>query len=269
MTRSVQRIPLDKIAWPDQVRDGHEDEDVASLAASLESLGNLYPVLVRPSGEAFVGIDGETRCLAAARLGWRNILAIVDTELGEDDALERALIANCMRTDLKPLERARGVKRLMDSKGWSLADAARRLSISVGTLSKWLSVATLPDAIADQVNAGVIGVTAGYELSKVADPDKQAELAAAAASGEATRDAVAAEVASQKKGRKKSKRKTAETAVIALPDGRKVTLTARELSVDSVVQSLEEALDRVRALKASGGDLNQLKRLSRETSQAA
>lgn len=266
MTRSVQRIPLDKISWPDQVRDGHDQDDVAALVASFESLGNLYPVLVRPNGEAFVGIDGQTRCLAAAKLGWKQILAIVDdAALCESDAVLRALTANLVRSDLKPSEKASGIKRYIELAGCTASEAATRLGMTGGTITRLLALLELPEAIANQVNSGEIGVSAGYQIARAA-PEQQEELAAAVASGEVTRDAVAAEVAGQKKGRKKSKRKLAETAIIALSDGRKVTVTTRDLRHDVVTQCLKDALDKV---EATGGDLSQLKRLSHEQAKAS
>lgn len=268
MTRSVQRIPLDKITWPDQVRDGHDEQEVASLAASFESLGNLYPVLVRPEGEGFVGIDGQTRCLAAARLGWKNILAIVDdAALGEGDALLRALTANLIRSDLKPRAKALGIKRYLELTGCTAGEAAVRLGMTGGTITRLLALLDLPDAIASQVDSGAIGVSAGYELSKVADPDEQAELASAAANGEVTRDEVA-RAASQKKGRKKPRRKSEAKVEIVLAGGERITVTARELSLDVCEQCLQAASDKVRQVKAGGGDLNQLKRLCGEEAKA-
>ncbi|MGD9721462.1 MAG: ParB/RepB/Spo0J family partition protein [Pirellulales bacterium] len=267
MTRSVQKIPLDKITWPDQVRDGHDEQDVASLAASFESLGNLYPVLVRPNGEAFVGIDGQTRCLAAARLGWKNILAIVDdAALGEGDALLRALTANLVRSDLKPRAKALGIKRYFGLTGCTASEAAARLGMTGGTITRLLALLDLPEAIASQVDSGAIGVSAGYQISRAA-PEKQEELAAAVASGQVTREEVADEVARQKKGCKKPRRKRETTVVIAVDVGR-IAVTARELSLEVCEQCLQAALDKVRQVIARGGDLNQLKRLCGEEAKA-
>lgn len=268
MTRSVQRIPLDNITWPDQVRECHDEQDVARLAASFESLGNLYPVLVRPNGEAFVGIDGQTRCLAAAKLGWKSILAIVDdAAIGEGDALLRALTANLVRSDWRPREKALGLKRYLELTGRTASEAAARLGMTGGTITRLLALLDLPEAIASQVDSGAIGVSAGYELSKVADPDEQAELASAAASGEVTRDEVA-RAASQTKGRRKPRRKSEKTVVVATDIGR-VAVTARELSLEVVEQCLEAALDRVQQVMACGDDLDQLKRLGREEAKAS
>ena len=267
MTRSVQRIPLEKITWPDQVRESHDEQDVASLAASFESLGNLYPVLVRPEGEGFVGIDGQTRCLAAEKLGWKNILAIVDdAALSDGDALLRALTANLVRSDLKPRSKALGLKRYFDLTGCTASEAAARLGMTGGTITRLLALLDLPESIASQVDSGAIGVSAGYQISRAA-PETQEELATAVASGAATREEVAAKVASQKKGRKKPRRMSEKTVVVATDMGR-VTVTARELSLEGCEQCLQAAIEKVRQVKASGGDLDQLKRLCDKEAKA-
>jgi ParB family transcriptional regulator, chromosome partitioning protein len=269
MTRSVQRIPLDNITWPDQVRDGHDDEDVASMAASLKATGQLYPVLARPMGEGFAGIDGQTRCLAAARLGWKTVLAIVDDmALPEAEALARQIAANLNRKDLKPREKGRGIKRYMDLTGCTASEAAARFGMSIGMVSKHLAVLELPDPIAEQVDAGVIGISAGYELSKLEDAGKLAELASAAANGELTRDEVAQQVASQRKGRKARKRESNGKAAIALSGGRSVTVSAPGLSLESLVQCLEEALTKARQVMSRGGDLDLVVRLCRDEVKA-
>jgi ParB family transcriptional regulator, chromosome partitioning protein len=272
MSRSVQRIAIDKINWRYQVRKEHSEEAVDSRAATLKEVGQINPIVVRRVGDEFFGIDGQTRCLAAAKHGTKDILAIVDdADLGESGALLRALISNDGRTNLPPLDLANGIKRYMDLSGATASEAAERLGMTLSAVAKSLALLKLPEPIASQVGSA-IGASVGYELSKVTDPEKQAELAAAAASGDATRDVIAAEVASQKKGRKQSKRKCATKATIALAGRRIVEVAARELSVDVAIECVEEALEKLRHVKAQGGGLDQLKRLCREdgkVSQAA
>jgi ParB family chromosome partitioning protein len=64
---TVQRIPLDALhAADDNVR--HDLGDVTELAASIESVGILEPLLVSPNAEGYVVVAGARR-LAAARVG--------------------------------------------------------------------------------------------------------------------------------------------------------------------------------------------------------
>lgn len=262
--RIVAKALIGGIDWSSQIRRERSEEDVDVIATSMKKDGQQYPVILQRVGDKMIGIDGQTRCLAATKIGWTKILAIVEeVETPEEDRLLRALICNLARTDLKPLEQAREIKRLMGLKQWSLTEAASRVGKTIGALTKVLAVLDLPDEIVAQVDAGTIGVSVGYELSKVADPQIQAELAAAAASGQVTRDEVAAEVVSQKKGRKKRRRKAEAKAEIALVSGYRIEVRGRELSIDSLALCFEEALEHVRRVQASGGDIDQLKRLCR------
>jgi ParB/RepB/Spo0J family partition protein len=269
----IQTISLDKIKANNLVRDGKYDEqELIGLAITIREVGQLVPIRVQQDGEFYSILDGHRRYEAMRRLKRPDIAAIVDQPLDEGQSLHRQWVANCQRVEVPAIGRARAIKRLIELTGWSHSEAARRLGKTPAAISRALAIAELPEPIVASVEQGSLPPSTAVELAKIIDPQKQAELATAAASGQLTRDEVAAEVASQKKGRKKAKRKTAETAVIPLSDGRKVEVTARELSVDTAVQCLEEALDELRQVKASGGDLDQLKRLRRErakSSQAA
>jgi len=264
MTQHVGKIAIKDFDWRGNVRTSHDAHDVELMAESMKAVGQLNPVLARRVDGRIVGIDGQTRCLAATKLGWEKILAIVDdAPLSEGDAAVRCLTSNIARNALKPIETANSVKRVLGLTGCTAAEAAVRIGKSAATVARLLALLDLPEPIAQQVDAGEIGLSAGYQIAR-AKPEQQEELAEAVVSGQATRDEVAAEVANQKKERKKPKRKSERKVVIALSGGRMVTMSAREWSLDLVAACFEEALDKVQQVKVSGGDLGALVRLCRE-----
>lgn len=269
MTQHVGKISIKDFDWRGNVRANHDAQDVGMMAESMKAVGQLNPVLARRVDGRIVGIDGQTRCLAAEKLGWEKLLAIVDdAPLSEGDAAIRSLTSNLARNDLKPLVTAVSVKRVMDLTGCTAAEAAVRIGKSAATVARLLALLDLPEPIAQQVDAGEIGISAGYQIAR-AKPEQQEELAEAVASGHATRDEVAEKVASQSKGRKKSKRKRERKVVIRLTGGHMVTVSARELSIDVLAACFEEALEKIHAVRVSDGDLNALVRLCREQAKEA
>jgi ParB-like chromosome segregation protein Spo0J len=73
----MARLKIDKI----KVRDRYRKHlgDVDALAASIEELGLLHPIVTRPDGRL---IAGERRLAACRRLGWKTVpVTIVDCPL--------------------------------------------------------------------------------------------------------------------------------------------------------------------------------------------
>ena len=138
-------IPVDKIRVDaEQVRRSFQEESLEGLAQSIREVGMLHPVLVAPleDGETYRLISGERRLRAARRLGEREIPALVLEDLGASVTCIQ-LIENLQREDLNPVERALGIRALMEKEGLSKAAAAARLGIPRTTLTDWLDVLDL------------------------------------------------------------------------------------------------------------------------------
>ena len=87
--------------------------DIDGLAASIEELGLLPPIVVRPDGKL---IAGARRLLAAKALGWQTIPAtvvdldaVVRGEFAENAHRKHFTLSEAVaiKRALKPLERAR------------------------------------------------------------------------------------------------------------------------------------------------------------------
>src|SRR5207249_6209479 len=83
------------------------------LESSIRTSGLLQPITVRKTGELFELITGERRLRAATNLGWKEIPAIV-RDFDDQTLLVLALVENLQRTDLNPIEEARGFQRLLN-----------------------------------------------------------------------------------------------------------------------------------------------------------
>jgi ParB family chromosome partitioning protein len=110
--------------------------------------------------------------------GLSTISAVVmEGPIDRGEMLAIQLVENAVREDLRPIEQANAYRRLMEAKGWSTRQVARELSVDQAKVVRALAMLDLPGPVQEQVEQGAINPTTAYELSKVDDPDRQAELA--------------------------------------------------------------------------------------------
>ena len=110
----LQRIAISRVRQnPFQPRRHFPEAELAELEASLKQSGLLQPITVRRQGDAYELIAGERRLRAATRLGWEEISAIV-RDFDDRTMLVLALVENLQRSNLNPIEEARGYRRLID-----------------------------------------------------------------------------------------------------------------------------------------------------------
>ncbi len=110
----LREIPVGDITPnPNQPRVHFDEESLAELTASIQQLGVLQPILVRPVGSGFELIAGERRWRAAGRAGLAMIPAVVrDTD--DLASIEQALVENLHRQDLTALEEAAAYQQLIE-----------------------------------------------------------------------------------------------------------------------------------------------------------
>lgn len=152
-----------------QPRAFFDDEALAGLAASIEAVGVLQPILVREvSPQKFELIAGERRWRAAQRAGLESIPAIVRPT--EDlVSLEQALVENLHREDLSVLEEAAGYQQLVEEFEQSHEDIARRMGKSRSAVANTIRLLQLSDGIQRLIADGRI--TAGHGRALLGSPD--------------------------------------------------------------------------------------------------
>ena len=164
-------------ANPRQPRQVFDEESLAELAASIEAVGLLQPVVVRrtPSGR-YELIMGERRWRACQIAGIDVIPAIV-RETTDDDMLREALIENLHREQLNPLEEAAAYQQLLDDFAATHDELARRVGRSRPHISNTIRLLNLPPAVQKRVAAGVLSAGHARALLSVEDPAAQEQLA--------------------------------------------------------------------------------------------
>lgn len=174
----LDEIPVGAIvANPRQPRQVFDDAAMAELAASIETVGLLQPVVVRRAGPGrFELIMGERRWRASQLAGVEIIPAIV-RETSDDELLRNALMENLHREQLNPLEEAAAYQQLLDDFSVTHEELARRIGKSRPHISNTIRLLNLPPAVQKRVAAGVLSAGHARALLSVEDAVEQEELA--------------------------------------------------------------------------------------------
>jgi len=155
---------------PHQPRTHFDEELLASLAASIQAVGVLQPILVRATeGGRYQIIAGERRWRAAKRVGLQTIPALIRT-VEDRHSLEQALVENLHRQDLNPLEEAAAYQQLIEDFGLTHDEVANRVGRSRATVSNMLRLFQLPPAIQRLVADG--SLSAGHARALLGTPDR-------------------------------------------------------------------------------------------------
>jgi len=162
-----QMIAVDQIRPSrQQVRSRFDAEPLGELAESIRLHGVLQPLLVRRLADGYELIAGERRWRAARLAGLESVPAVVRPETGNDEQLVLGLIENLQRTDLDPIEEARGLRRLIDEFGLTHEDVAQRLGKHRVSVTQSLRLLGGCAAVQSAVGSGVI--TAGHARALIA-----------------------------------------------------------------------------------------------------
>ena len=173
---AVRMLPI-RLIDPnrDQPRRTFDEDALRELAASIEAVGVIQPIIVAESGERYSIIAGERRYRASRMAGLDEIPAIV-RNWDEQRRLEAALIENLQRDDLNPIEEALGVKRLMEESSLTQEKVAERLGKSRPAVANLLRLLTLEESVQQLLIEGKL--SAGHARALVTvDRKRQVQLA--------------------------------------------------------------------------------------------
>ncbi|MDR0417711.1 MAG: ParB/RepB/Spo0J family partition protein [Propionibacteriaceae bacterium] len=151
---------------PDQPRTVFDPDQLAELAASIQAVGLLQPIVVRPLAEdRYELVMGERRWRAARQAGLAKLPAVVrPTE--EQDRLRDALLENLHRVQLNPLEEAAAYQQLLTDFAITQEELAARLQRSRPHIANTIRLLKLPPAVQRRVAAGVL--SAGHARALLA-----------------------------------------------------------------------------------------------------
>lgn len=172
----IINLPLDSVTPnPDQPRTHFDESEIQDLAASINSVGLLQPIIVRKKDQGYLVVAGERRLRACRLAGLKKIKAIV-VQADEERNLTLALIENIQRADLDPIEEARAYRALVDRFKLRQQDVAEKVGRDRATITNSLRLLNLPDEIQEGISDGSISTGHAKVILSVSGRSRQTDL---------------------------------------------------------------------------------------------
>jgi ParB family transcriptional regulator, chromosome partitioning protein len=173
-TSALREVPIGSIR-PNtrQPRTYFDEEAMSALAASIRELGVLQPVLVKElpgETDSYELIAGERRWRAARRAGLQSIPVLAQTQTGDVQSLEQALVENLHREDLNPLEEAAAYQQLIDDFSFTHEQVSKRVGKSRAAVTNTLRLLQLPAGV--QRALADCTISAGHARALLGTPDR-------------------------------------------------------------------------------------------------
>ncbi len=159
-----------------QPRKSFNDESLEELAESIKQYGLIQPIIVTKEEGYYAIVAGERRWRACKKAGMKEIPAIV-RENDERKNKEIALIENIQREDLNPIDKAMGIKCLMEDYNLTQADVAQILGKSRSSITNSIRILNLDQRVLDMVRAGKLSEGHCRALLAIPDGNRQYDMA--------------------------------------------------------------------------------------------
>lgn len=253
---ALHHKPVSWFRTAPQARKQFDETELQRLGESLKTR-QLQPVLARPDGTL---ITGERRLRAAKLVGLAELSVVISDEpMSETELRIVQLAENIHRADLTDAEKWKACDELLRlNPEWTNKDLAGHLKLAESTVTKYLSASRCVPEVQDALEAGEIGITAVYEISR-ADAGQQAGLLALKRSG-TSRDGLARQVRQAKKKeisastKKPAAKSQMKRIVCPLASGVSITVSGAGLSLDGFIESLGEAQKEARKAREQSLD---------------
>jgi len=173
----INELPLNLISPnPNQPRTNFDDSGIAELGESIKKEGLLQPIVVRPDGKKYQIIAGERRWQACKNIGMETVPVKI-MQVDEVKTLELALIENLQRTNLNPMEEARGYKPLIEATGMTQEQLADTVCKSRVAITNAIRLLDLPDEVQEMIYEHKISSGHARAILAVPDEEKRIKLA--------------------------------------------------------------------------------------------
>lgn len=158
-----------------QPRKTFKDEELNSLASSIEENGILQPLTVRRLNlQEYELVAGERRLRAAVIAGLKRVPCIVIKCTDRESAIF-ALLENLQRSDLGMFEEARGISRLIRKYNLTQEEAAAKLGKKQSTVANKLRLLKLTMDEQDWINQAGLSERHARALLRISDESLRKE----------------------------------------------------------------------------------------------
>lgn len=156
-----------------QPRTHFNETELNELSESIREHGVLQPLLVRKHGAKYEIIAGERR-YQASKLADLTEVPVIIKDVNDEEMLALALIENLQRSDLNPLEEAKGYRQLIDASGMTQDALSKAVSKSRSAITNSLRLLDLPEPVQQMIFDGKL--TAGHARAILAVPYEDARI---------------------------------------------------------------------------------------------
>jgi ParB family chromosome partitioning protein len=185
LARSVVDVPLlDVIVSKLNTRAYYNEEELEGLVESVSSVGQIFPVVVRPINETkYELIIGTRRLKAAEERQLDTIPAfVIDKDVSDQELTILALSENLHRQDLTPFEEAKAILKLTKDFNMDLGQVSKKIGKDRSFIRGRLKILSLPEEVQVMI-CKKEGVTLNYvdvlgALKKPSDQIRYAKLVA-------------------------------------------------------------------------------------------
>ena len=159
-----------------QPRKIFDQESLEELAESIKMYGVIQPIVVTQKDGYYSIVAGERRWRAAKIAGLTEIPAII-REGDEKKNKEISLIENIQREDLNPVDKAEGIKSLIDEYSLTQEEIAKILGKSRSGIANTIRILNLSPKVLELVKEGKMTEGHARSLLVISDPKEQYEAA--------------------------------------------------------------------------------------------
>ena len=163
----------DIVPNPNQPRTHFNESALEELSESIRENGVLQPLLVRKHDSKYEIIAGERRYQASKIAGLTKVPVIIK-DVDNQKMLELALIENLQRSDLNPIEEAKGYRQLIKASGMTQEALSKAVSKSRSTITNSLRLLDLPEQVQQLMYEGKL--TAGHARAILAVPFEEPRI---------------------------------------------------------------------------------------------
>ena len=216
------------------VRGDSELPEMENLMKSIKAEGIIQPITACPAqdetGKAIEGkytfVAGHRRYFAAKMLKLKTVpVRLVSADASRQHRM--ALIENLQREDMSPIDKALGIKKMIDDEWIDQKDIATALGVSPGFVSQHLALLKLPKQMQAALRSGKLELTQARHLGRIEDEEVMLTLMKDAPNMTNAQLQTKVEAILNKKERSAAK-KSAKGAKGAKSDGKPEKLTRAE-----------------------------------------
>ena len=178
LTEKIHKIKVIEIEPNrEQPRRFFDEEALDELAGSIKTYGVLQPIIVNKKDNYYEIVAGERRWRAAKKAGLAEMPCIIKDDITERSNKEIALIENLQRVDLNPIDKARGLKELIDDYGMTQKELADSIGISRSNIANSVRILNLDPRVIKLAEEGKLTEGHCRNLVVIEDAEKQYKAA--------------------------------------------------------------------------------------------